>query len=245
MSKEALFPKSDPPSPRDFRFQQIMERSAGQRSFQFLWPEFQSAPGTRFDTYWKEIETKILKQAKEKILSLEKEAYEKGFAQGEKDGRELGGKKIEVVLQQLKNLLTQMERERTLLVQNYAREMIHLAFAVAQKILQRETEIKESDIAVTLKRAIERVVDRRKIIVHLNPADYQYLKAHPELVPLALEGSPGLRMIEDSAIQRGGCFIETSFGDVDATIEGQLGLMADQIWKIFEETGLSPSPPSQ
>ena len=54
----------------------------------------------------------------------------------------------------------------------------------------------------------------------------------------------GLKIVEDPGIQRGGCLLETSFGNVDATIDGQLGCVADQIWKIFEETGPPLSPPS-
>ncbi len=244
MSKDSPPPKPDPPSPREFRFQQMVERSSRQPSFLFLWPELKSDGGSKFDPYLKEIEAKVLKKSKEKILALEKEAYEKGFAQGERDGIELGHKKTEVVLQQLRSLLAEMERQRNVLYQNFGREMVHLILGIAQKVLHRETAMKEDDITQTLQRAIAQVVDRKKVIVHLHPADYQALADHPAWVPYAQGAEQGLKIVEDPGIQRGGCLLETSFGNVDATIDAQLGCVADQIWEIFEETGPPLSPPS-
>ena len=40
---------------------------------------------------------KIVAEAKSKAASIEQDAYEKGFAQGEKDGREIGSKKIDKI----------------------------------------------------------------------------------------------------------------------------------------------------
>jgi flagellar assembly protein FliH len=236
--------KPSPPAPRDLRFQQMGERSSRPPSFQFLWPELKSAGGAKFAPYLKEIEAKVLKQSKEKILALEKEAYEKGFAQGEKDGIELGHKKTEVVLQQLRSLLAEMERQRNVLYHNFGREMVHLILGIAQKVLHREIVMKEDDITQTLQRAITQVVDRKKVIVHLHPADYQALADHPDSVPYAQGAEQGLKIVADPGIQRGGCLLETSFGDVDATIDAQLGCVAEQIWKIFEETGPPLPPPS-
>jgi len=57
------------------------------------WPCLQNS---RENQQWsqgiKEKEERILKQVREKALEIEKEAYEKGFVQGEKDGAELGGR---------------------------------------------------------------------------------------------------------------------------------------------------------
>ena len=238
--------KSNPPSKpvaaprREFRPHPIQGRPSDPPTFQFLWPELHSSSNAQFDTYWKGIEAKFMKQVKEKILALEKEAYEKGFAQGEKDGLELGQKKSEVLLQQLKKLLSELERERNILYHQYGREMIHLILLIARKVIHRELEMKEESIVHPLSAAIQKVADRKTVIVHLNPGDYQYLLQHPGISLSAPEGKKGLKVIEDPSIQRGGCFLETSFGDVDATLEGQLNRVASKIWEIFEETGLPP-----
>ena len=58
------------------------------------------------DHHKKRIEIEdILREAQEKASALEREAYEKGFAQGEKDGVELGQRKALKLLENIENLL--------------------------------------------------------------------------------------------------------------------------------------------
>ena len=244
MSKPKSSPPSSPVASPEFRFQQFREGSSQQPSFQFLWPELKDTKAPpHFQQYLQEIEAKIVKQSKGKILILEKEAYEKGFAQGEKDGLQLGQKKTEMVMQQLQNLLSEMERQRNALYRNYGREMIQLILKIAQRVIRREVQNQEDVVIRSLEPAIQKVVDRKKIIIHLNPGDTQYLQGHPGFAAFSGEEGRGLKMIEDPSIQRGGCLLETSFGDIDATLENQTDQIASLVWQIFEETGL-PIPPA-
>jgi flagellar biosynthesis/type III secretory pathway protein FliH len=48
----------------------------------------------------------------------------------------------------------------------------------------------------------------------------------------------GIKMIEDPAIVRGSSFLETSFGDVDATFESQFEQIASLIWQKIDPSGL-------
>jgi flagellar assembly protein FliH len=232
-------PSSPPATTQEFRFQQFIERTSQQPSFQFAWPELKGPKGSsRFEQNLGDIEAKVLKQSKEKLLILEKEAYEKGFAQGEKDGLELGQKKNGMIIQQMQNLLAEMERQRNALYRNHVREMIQLILKIAQKVIHRETLSQEGILVQNLEQAIQQAVDRKKIFVHINPADTQCLQGHPELEAFFREEDRGLKMMEDPSIQRGGCLLQTSFGDIDATIENQIDQIASRIWQIFEESSL-------
>ena len=72
--------------------------------FELMWPQLQpKVYSSSFQQSMKEFEAKLLKQAKEKALFIEKESYERGFAQGEKDGLEMGGKRLEAILLQFNN----------------------------------------------------------------------------------------------------------------------------------------------
>jgi flagellar assembly protein FliH len=186
----------------------------------------------------KEVETKFLKQAKEKALFIEKEAYEKGFAQGEKDGLELGQRRLETTIQQFRNVFIEIERQRKDLYRAYEREMLQLVFSLSKRVLHRELQVHEDVIIAVLREAFQYVVDRKKVIVHLHPIDYQYLLTHPERVPFPLNDGGGVKVIEDPSMTRGGCFLETSFGQVDATIEGQFDEIVSLIWERMEQTGL-------
>jgi flagellar biosynthesis/type III secretory pathway protein FliH len=45
-------------------------------------------------------------------------------------------------------------------------------------------------------------------------------------------------MVVDPAISRGGCYLETSLGAIDATLETQLDQIASLIWEKVEKAGL-------
>jgi flagellar assembly protein FliH len=209
-------------------------------SFQIPWPQKSAKKfSPQFGQHLKEIEAKALQQAKERILVLEKEAYEKGFEQGEKNGLELGQKRIETMVHQLNNLLTEIEGQRVDLYKNYAKEMVRLVLSIAKKVLHHEVNIREDVVAFTVREAFKYVVDQKKVVVHLNPMDYQYLLSHRDRLPFAVEETRGIKMIEDPAITRGSSLLETSFGDIDATIENQFDQIVSLVWEKMEQADLA------
>ena len=153
-------------------------------AFQVQWPHLLSRENAqRVDQAAKEMEEKILKQARERALLIEREAYEKGFAQGEKDGVELGQKRLEAILDSFRKILEEMARLRLNLFQKHESEMVRLVFALTRKILRQDLPLPEGWVKETLTAAFQQVLDPRKVILHLNPRDYQYLLTHPEGLP--------------------------------------------------------------
>ena len=221
---------------KKFTSEPFQQGAPEQPVFQKIWPELQPKVYTSsFHQHLAELEEKALRQVREKSVFLEKEAYEKGFAQGEKDGLAFGQKRIEAVIHQFENVLTEIDRQRKELDRAYEREMLQIVLSLSKKILHYELTLQEQTISATLQEAFQYVVDRRKVIVHLNPIDYQYLQTHPEGSPFPLDDKTGIQVVEDSSITRGGCFLETSFGEVDATIESQFDEIASFIWKQLEQ----------
>ena len=195
--------------------------------------------------YLKEIEAKALKQIREKSLSIEKEAYEKGFAQGEKDGVQLGQRRLDALVRQLESLLTEIRSQRQHLFKVYENDLLELTFSISRRILHRELTLHRDVITFALREAFHHVIDQKKITVRLNPVDHQYLLTHPEEGPTGLRGLEGVDMIEDPTILRGGCLLETSFGDIDATIEGQMDRIAAVVWEKAEQSEHLFEPPTE
>jgi len=54
------------------------------------------------------------------------------------------------------------------------------------------------------------------------------------------EKKEGIKIIEDSSLSRGGCFLETSYGEIDATLIHQLEEVFSVVWKNFEKSGFHP-----
>ena len=237
MSKETTSQNASKKVAKEFQIKDFGGEGEAESSFQMAWPELGGKKfSPQFGPQLKEIEAKIFQQAKEKILMLEKEGYEKGFAQGEKNGLELGQKRIETMIGQLHNVLKDIEHQRIDLYNQYVREMVQLVLSIAKKVLHREVNIQEDTIAFTLQEAFKYVLDQKKVRVLLNPVDYQFLLSHRERLPFAEEEIRGIQLVADPAITRGSSSLETSFGNIDATLENQFDQIASLIWQEIEKS---------
>ena len=209
-------PSSEPP-----RFQ------SGDTRPRALNPQFQLNP--QVTRQIQEIEERVLRELRGKAAQIEHEAYEKGFAQGEKDGLETGQKKLEVVLRQMGALLGEIDSRRELLYRQYEQGMVEFALCVIKKILRREAESGAGIIRETLQAAFRQVEENRRTVLHLHPADYKYILAHPQRLPFVLGDRERIKILENDGLTAGGCLIETDFGVIDATVEGQFDHLVEQV----------------
>ncbi len=241
MSKTFIPQFSPTEPPREFTAGEAPPGQSPGTVLPLEWLPLQSREsGLKWELALKEKEEKILKQSREKALRAEKEAYEKGFAQGEKDGLELVQKRLETVLDSFGRVLGQMDRLHRELDEEHEREMVRLIFALTRKILRHELALPEGVIRETLRAAFQHVLEARNITVHLNPKDHQCLLSHPAGLPWQEKGDAAVKIQPDAAVARGGCFLETSFGEIDATLEGQLDqILASAASKLAVD---SPSP---
>jgi flagellar assembly protein FliH len=158
----------------------------------------------------------------DKLARVEKEAYEKGFAQGEKDGLELGSVKAEKLAGNLEILLEEIAQLRSSIAKQYEGDIVALVYAIARTIIQTQVGFSDSVVKDTIQTALELTAEKSDITIKINPDDFEYVeKIRPEL----FSNKPTLKALvvtPDASIGRGGCLLETPSGDVDARIETQL-----------------------
>ena len=178
------------------------------------------------DNYKKRKEAEdIVKKAQEKGALLEREAYEKGFAQGEKDGLDLGEKKALKVVENIENFFTEMSNLRKEILKQYERQILELIFSIAKKIIHHQIGSDEKAIEDTVLKALHLAVEKSKIALRVNPEDFDYVERfRPEFFTKFKE-LKSIVVTSDPSITRGGCFLETPYGDVDARIETELEMI--------------------
>ncbi len=164
---------------------------------------------------------RMLQQAQERSLTVEREAYEKGFAQGEKAGMELANKKAEALLQRYQSSLAEFGRLRGDILLRIEKDVVRLAVAIAKKIVHREVHA-DPEIILTMTRiALTRIGEKSMVTIHLNPADFKFVLDNKARLGTASELA-GITLVEDGAVSRGGCLIDTEMGSIDARVDEQL-----------------------
>jgi len=184
------------------------------------------------DNYKKRKEAEdILKDAHQKATLLEQEAYEKGFAQGEKDGLELGEKKAIKVIENIEKLFIEIGHLKKEILKQYEMGALELIFAIAKKIIHDQITLDENAINNTVFKALNLTVEKSELVLRVNPEDFDFVeRLRPEFFSKFKE-LKSIMVTSDPSITRGGCFLETSYGDVDATVETRL----EKIYQSLEE----------
>ena len=99
-------------------------------------------------------------------------------------------------------------------------QLVDLSIEIAKKVLVQEIQADRHQIAPIVTEALSRVPDRTDVVVHLHPDDF----ARCEQAGKSGEanGKNAVSFVADPKVQRGGCLLQTSRGDVESSIDGQL-----------------------
>jgi len=152
------------------------------------------------------------------IKKREQDAYAKGHAEGLKSQNKDIAAKLEI-LAAITKTIPQIKKD---ILAKGEEQMVKLAVAIAEKILQQEVSTRKEIILDVLKAALKNIAETEGMKIRLNPQDFRYMM---EVKKDFLQSFDGIRNIvfeEDSSIKRGGAVVETMFGEVDARLENQL-----------------------
>jgi flagellar assembly protein FliH len=164
----------------------------------------------------------------ERLARLEREAYEKGFEQGQKDGLSLGEKRVQETLGQMEALLRAMTGLKKQVYDEAEAELLRLSVEIARQIIRREVTTDPSVVTRAVRAAFEYLGDQNQARISVNPEDMKEVqRVLPDLAQLhRLEG---FELVEDRAVARGGCILETGFGRINGTIEDQLTMLKEEL----------------
>ncbi len=184
-----------------------------------------------------------LRKINEKILSLSQLEKEKessrneGYAAGEKDATEKFKKELlqhQQWVKQFDSTIKNLKESYRQEIENLEKTIPKVASTVAEKIIQRETSEDSEIVIEQVKKAIRSLNDDKIFKIYLNPEDVDILKeVKSELAPSSL-GVKQAELIADDSISKGGCKLDTSAGQIDATIKSQLENIKDKLDEKFE-----------
>lgn len=169
----------------------------------------------------------------EKTAQVEKDAYDQGFAQGERDGYELGEKRALKIVEKVEQLLEEMTRVKAELVRQYEKELLSVMAAICEKVVHTHVRLDATAVKNNILAALEMTAEKREVTIKINPEDFEYVEG---LRPELFSGHGDVKSImltSDPAVARGGCRLETAGGDVDATLATQLDIIRRSLEEAY------------
>ena len=165
--------------------------------------------------------------------------YERGYNDGQKSAIEKlereYSEKLAQKYESLNKVVLELDASVVLYDEAFEKIVINLAIEISEKIVKREI-LRESIISKVLKESIKRVIGTNKIFVKLNPADLEKIVSESKNL-FADDSFSKIKFESDERIERGGCFVETEIGNVDARISSQFNEMRKQLEANLSSNG--------
>lgn len=174
------------------------------------------------------------------LAALEREAFTKGYAQGERAGTEAGNARAEAMLRRLAQTLDDLQGLRRELVRRTERDVAELSIAIARRIVQRELALDQDLVLAMARVALDRLGDVSSASIRLHPDDYAAAMAGRGGLPAV---SPGVQVLADPTVHRGGCIVQSQYGSIDVSAATQIDelthtLLGDDLHSASRPLGL-------
>jgi flagellar assembly protein FliH len=154
------------------------------------------------------------------------EAFKQGLEQGRAEITAAQQEQIDQAANALQTMMAEVDKAQLRDRERMETETVHLALAIAKKILGHESRYGQVAARV-VKSAMQKVADPRQLVVKLNPLDLDAIIARRQEIKLSDDPDAVMAFEGDEAVGRGGCVIETRLGDIDARIDRQIKIIED------------------
>ena len=155
---------------------------------------------------------RISEQELSRLLS---EARAEGMREGEKQARKVFEDSLAEQRKLVSDALVAFQQERTTYYSNVEGQLVHLALAIAGKILHREAQVDRMVVAGLVKVMLERMQQGTKAIVRIRPEDAFSWRHY-------FNTNPDVEILEDPSLEPNACRIETELGIAEMGLDAQL-----------------------
>ena len=177
----------------------------------------------------------ILAQARDQADQKVREAYTEGMQRGVEAGRQQFEEAVAQAAAALGASAEAMRGAREQFLASLEPQVVELALEIARRILQREARTDRDLVTTTVRKALRHLADREQMLIRVNPADLEGLRAQKVRLIEDFEDVREIIVEADEALSPGGCIVESRLMQVDARIEAQLDTILEVLHQAPEE----------
>jgi flagellar assembly protein FliH len=171
-------------------------------------------------------------EIQDKVDKHEKEAFAKGHAEGREEGFQEGRGEVERLVESLQKIISAAIDKRNQIIQESETQVINLVLLIAKKVIKVISENQRNVVINNVVQALRKLKSRGDVVIRVNLADVELTSEHINDFMKMVENVKSVTVLEDSSVDRGGCIIETDFGQIDARISSQLHEIEEKIVEL-------------
>lgn len=169
------------------------------------------------------------REANEETDRIRREAYEEGFKAGHEEGYAGGKPEVERLIDQLHHIIDKTLEKRNEIIEQSETQLINLVLLIAKKVVKVISENQKNVVINNVIQALRKLKSRGEVLIKVNLDDVELTTEHVKDFMRMVDNVQSVTVVEDSTVDKGGCVIETDFGEIDARISSQLQEIEEKI----------------
>jgi len=183
----------------------------------------------------------ILQEVAEKQQKIEADAHAKGYDEGRAEGYHDGEDEVNRLVERMHKMLDSVMQRREDILRDTETQIVELVILMTRKVVKIISENQKSVIMSNVLAALKKVKGRGEVTLRVNLEDVKLTTEHVDDFIKRVENIKGITVVEDSAVEKGGCIVETDFGAIDARISSQLTELENKVMEISPVKTLTKS----
>lgn len=157
------------------------------------------------------------------IAASRDEARRAGWEQGLSEGRQAARGELRLQAERWQQLLAHLSQPLSVLNAEVEQELAGLALAIARQVVQDELQARPEHILALVQQMVAALpAGKRQVRLRLHPEDAHLVADGIEMDSAGNSAGEPWQIIEDAAISRGGCLLESGSTRIDGRLETRL-----------------------
>lgn len=184
-----------------------------------------------------EIKSKeMVMEAERKVSEIETQARDRGYEDGRNKGYDEGKEEVSRLVNSLNKIISATIDRRNEIIKNVEKQLVLIVVLIARKVVKSISEHQKGIVMQNIREALKKVRGRTDVVIRVNIEDLELTTEHKEEFIKMVEDIQNVSILEDSTVDKGGCIIETDFGNIDARIANQFDEIEERIKEIMPIT---------
>lgn len=169
-------------------------------------------------------------QAEEESRVMCEQAHEEGYREGYRKA-ELESKHI---LEQANQVLADAKRERAASETSLEPDMVDLIIKIVQKLLNDTVRLNPDAVVNLIRQGFAGATITGDVFIHVSQHDFEQVVQSKEALMSLTDGSVNLEIIRDLSLDMSDCVIETTYGNIDCSLNQQFDALRNQLVYILK-----------
>ncbi|MCH7727712.1 MAG: hypothetical protein IH991_14705 [Planctomycetes bacterium] len=175
----------------------------------------------------------IFEQARRDAELIHRQAQEQGRAAAIKAAKETLheelSRQLQTLMPALNDAIQSIHRAKQAWLKEWEHSVVNLAVRIAERVIRRQIEEPPSVASTLIRETLQLASAHRQLRLHLNPEDFETLGDQIETLVAQFSNLAPTDVVADPSVTRGGCVLNSEFGQIDQQIETQLARIEQEL----------------